>query len=78
MSKGSCDKSHIVVIPTLNEAKHIANILNVANSAAMPATEGEEPSLVIVADGGSTDGTLDIVDAHARDAPSKALASISL
>lgn len=61
--------SHIVVIPTLNEAKHIANILNVANSAAMPATEGEEPSLVIVADGGSTDGTLDIVDAHARDAP---------
>lgn len=52
----------LIVIPALNEAAHIAGVLNFALSFAERA-EG----LVVVADGGSTDGTREIVRRRAAD-----------
>ncbi|MDB6454795.1 glycosyltransferase family 2 protein [Falsirhodobacter sp. 20TX0035] len=48
--------SLLIVIPTLNEAKHIAQVL--ASVLAFPAARDAR---IVVADGGSTDGTPDIV-----------------
>ena len=52
----------LIVIPALNEAAHIAGVLNFALGFAERA-EG----LVVVADGGSTDGTREIVRRRAAD-----------
>lgn len=52
----------LIVIPALNEAAHIAGVLHFALDFAERA-EG----LVVVADGGSTDGTREIVRARAAD-----------
>nr|WP_303649537.1 glycosyltransferase family 2 protein [Asticcacaulis machinosus] len=46
----------LVVVPCLNEAAHIGKVLD-----WLVRTEGEAGSLIVVADGGSTDGTQDIV-----------------
>ncbi|WP_265502471.1 glycosyltransferase family 2 protein [Paracoccus beibuensis] len=54
----------LIVIPTLNEAAHVADVL--ASVCAFPAAEG---ATIVVADGGSTDATRDIVQkAAAGDA----------
>nr|WP_206363576.1 glycosyltransferase family 2 protein [Sphingomonas crocodyli] len=47
----------LVVIPTLNEARHIAQVI--ADLTAEPLPEAD--LLFVVADGGSSDGTQDIV-----------------
>lgn len=52
----------LIVIPALNEAAHIASVLDFALGFAERA-EG----LVVVADGGSTDGTREIVRRRAAD-----------
>ena len=52
----------LIVIPALNEAAHIAGVLGFALGFAERA-EG----LVVVADGGSTDGTREIVRCRAAD-----------
>lgn len=52
----------LIVIPALNEAAHIAGVLDFALGFAERA-EG----LVVVADGGSTDGTREIVRRRAAD-----------
>lgn len=53
----------IIIVPTLNEARHIGELLDhlVVEAEALDAR-------VIVADGGSTDGTIDIVAERARAA----------
>src|SRR5690606_6194914 len=58
----------IIVIPTLNEARHIGPLLDalLIEAEALDAT-------IIVADGGSTDGTADIVAQRALTAPRVAL-----
>lgn len=55
----------LVVIPTLNEAPHIERVLRelLAGAAGLP------DALVAVVDGGSTDGTTDIVAAVGREDP---------
>lgn len=52
----------LIVIPALNEAAHVAGVLDFALAFAERA-EG----LVVVADGGSTDGTREIVRRRAAD-----------
>lgn len=52
----------LIVIPALNEAAHIAGVLNFALGFAERAG-----GLVVVADGGSTDGTREIVRGRAAD-----------
>ncbi|MFL5530783.1 MAG: glycosyltransferase, partial [Gemmatimonadales bacterium] len=47
-----------VIIPTLNEASCLAETLR--------SLRGEQPHQVLVVDGGSTDGTCDLVSAPAR------------
>jgi succinoglycan biosynthesis protein ExoA len=54
-------KTCLIVIPTLNEARHIAGLLE----GLLPEAEALD-ARIIVADGGSDDGTLDIVDEFAR------------
>lgn len=55
----------IVVVPTLNEAAHI--------EACLASLDGGDPfaagTRIVVSDGGSTDGTRDIVRALARERP---------
>lgn len=50
----------LIVVPTLNEARHIADLLDdlLVEAAAMDA-------MIVVADGGSTDGTPDIAARYA-------------
>jgi len=55
--------SVLIVIPALNESRHIAEVLSVGQ--AVTGTE----NLVVVADGGSTDATRDIVGSRTRDVP---------
>lgn len=57
-------KTCLIVIPTLNEARHIGNLL----AGLLPEAEALD-ALIIVADGGSRDGTLDIVAGHAQRSP---------
>ena len=52
----------LIVIPALNEAAHIKDVLNFALGFAERAD-----GLVVVADGGSTDGTREIVRRRAAD-----------
>lgn len=52
----------LIVIPALNEAAHIGGVLDFAVGFAERAN-----GLVVVADGGSTDGTREIVRARAAD-----------
>lgn len=56
--------SLLIVIPTLNEAQHIAGVL--ASVLAFPAARD---ALIVVADGGSTDGTQAIVIRIADEEP---------
>jgi succinoglycan biosynthesis protein ExoA len=55
----------LVVIPTLNEAPHIHGVVRdlLAGTASLPDAR------IAVVDGGSTDGTADIVDALVRENP---------
>lgn len=55
----------LVVIPTLNEAAHIHSVIHAAKGGN-PADD----TLVVVVDGGSTDGTVQIVERLASDDPS--------
>jgi succinoglycan biosynthesis protein ExoA len=57
--------SVLVVVPTLNEADHIERVLSglLAESAQLPRLR------IVVADGGSTDGTVQLVEAAARQHP---------
>ena len=52
----------LIVIPALNEAAHIKDVLNFALGFAERAD-----GLVVVADGGSTDGTREIVRGRVAD-----------
>ena len=54
----------IIVVPTLNEARHIGPLLE----ALLVEAEALD-ARVIVADGGSSDGTTDIVERRARSSP---------
>ena len=54
----------IIIVPTLNEARHIGGLLQ----ALMVEAEALD-ARIVVADGGSTDGTIDIVAAIAISAP---------
>ena len=54
----------IIIVPTLNEARHIGDLL----AALLIEAEALE-ARVVVADGGSADGTADIVAERALDAP---------
>lgn len=56
--------SVLIVIPTLNEEKHIEDVVLIAMTAAR-AVDGQ----VVVADGGSIDATCDIVGALAQKHP---------
>lgn len=58
----------IIVVPTLNEARHIGALLE----ALLVEAEALD-ARIIVADGGSTDGTTDIVAKRALNAPRIAL-----
>lgn len=58
----SRSKDTLVVVPCLNEAKHIADVL-----AQIFADSQIDRMLVVVADGGSTDGTIEIVQRLAAD-----------
>lgn len=49
-----------IVIRTLNEAKHLADLLTMLNRQITPGLEVE----TVVIDSGSTDGTIDIAKAH--------------
>ena len=53
----------LIVVPTLNEARHIGDLLEILLVEA-EALDGQ----IVVADGGSTDGTTDIVAARALTA----------
>jgi succinoglycan biosynthesis protein ExoA len=55
----------LIVIPALNEARHIHSVVRAAKEAPL-----DHNALVVVVDGGSTDGTLQIVDALASNDPS--------
>lgn len=59
----------LVVIPTLNEALNIGAVLD----ELTPGFDYPGASRIVVVDGGSTDGTLDIVSARARRDPRVAL-----
>ena len=54
----------LIVVPTLNEARHIGDLLSalLVEAQALDAT-------IVVADGGSTDGTTDIVAQRALETP---------
>jgi succinoglycan biosynthesis protein ExoA len=52
----------IIIIPCLNEAAHIEGLLDHLRPAALRLG-----AIIVVADGGSTDGTVDIVQRIARD-----------
>src|SRR5690349_8041344 len=54
----------IIVVPTLNEARHIGALLD----ALLVEAEALD-ARIVVADGGSTDGTTDIVAQHALASP---------
>lgn len=54
----------LIVIPTLNEAQHISDVLNLARSEC-DALRGQ----IVVADGGSTDATREIVARIAEEDP---------
>ena len=54
----------LVVIPTLNEAPHIAGVIDAVSGFA-----GRGGALVVVADGGSRDRTCEIVQARMAQAP---------
>lgn len=58
----------IIIVPTLNEAKHIGALLDglLVEAEALDAR-------IVVADGGSTDGTTDIVEQWSLKAPRVAL-----
>lgn len=60
--------SNLIVIPCLNEAAHIGALLDQLRPAA-----GRLGAHIVVADGGSTDGTLAIVEAVAAKDPQVAL-----
>lgn len=60
--------SNLIVIPCLNEAAHIGALLDQLRPAA-----GRLGARIVVADGGSTDGTLAIVEAVAAKDPQVAL-----
>lgn len=55
----------LVAIPTLNEAAHIEATIEALNIGL----EGEQSVLFVVADGGSVDGTADIVEKIAKQRP---------
>ena len=57
-------KTCLIVVPTLNEHKHIGDLL----TGLLPEAEALD-ALIIVADGGSADGTLDIVADYAQRSP---------
>lgn len=54
----------LVVIPCLNEARHIKPLL-----VSLAESRGNHDMLIVVADGGSTDGTLEIVATLAGEIP---------
>lgn len=54
----------LIVIPSLNEETHIASVIQALTSDPMCAQ-----AMIVVADGGSSDGTLSIVDAIGRADP---------
>jgi GT2 family glycosyltransferase len=54
----------LVVIPTLNEAAHIHAVLDQLDGFISGEAAAGRNSIVVVADGGSTDATRDIVKAH--------------
>lgn len=61
---GSSQSGTLVVIPTLNEAEHISGLLDRFGAFAARETAAGRDSLVVVADGGSTDGTRNISRTH--------------
>ena len=60
----------LIVIPALNEAAHIKDVLNFALGFAERAD-----GLVVVADGGSTDGTREICLLYTSPSPRDATLS---
>lgn len=58
------DSGALVVIPTLNEAAHIGALLDQLDAFAEREAAAGHNSIVVVTDGGSTDGTLAIVRSH--------------
>jgi GT2 family glycosyltransferase len=54
----------LIVVPALNEAAHIGQVLS-----GMVPFANRTGSLIVVADGGSTDGTQEAVERLARDEP---------
>ncbi|MDM7932745.1 glycosyltransferase family 2 protein [Tabrizicola sp.] len=54
----------VIIIPTLNEARHIVSVIR-----AMEGGAGRLGAHIVVVDGGSTDGTVDIVQAEAERTP---------
>ncbi|RUW76784.1 MULTISPECIES: glycosyltransferase family 2 protein [unclassified Mesorhizobium] len=61
MTSNAVPASNLIVIPCLNEAAHIGALLEQLRPAAQRLG-----ALIVVADGGSTDGTLGIVEGIAR------------
>jgi rSAM/selenodomain-associated transferase 2 len=61
-----------IIVPVLNEASALPPLLEALCALAEQGCE------VIIADGGSTDGTLDVVRRHVRDAGASARASLVL
>ncbi|WP_152613045.1 glycosyltransferase [Tateyamaria sp. ANG-S1] len=51
----------LIVIPTLNEAAHVAGVINGLKPFLARRLACDAPVRMIIADGGSTDGTVDIV-----------------
>ena len=59
-----CDMSHaavLIVVPTLNEAPHIADVIDGLTGFLQRRQTLGAPARLVVADGGSMDGTQDIV-----------------
>lgn len=59
----------LVVVPTLNEARHIRGVLESQLPFLRRRAATAVPARLVVADGGSTDGTQDIVREVAQGAP---------
>ncbi len=67
MSRFESDTRTLIVVPALNEAEGIVAVMDTLLAGAPPGTR------LVVADGGSTDGTRDLVEGYSADNPAVTL-----